>query len=161
MQRGVDRSLEEAHLACVTRYYDRVWNRGDLAVLPEVVASDVVGRDCATGEYGFEELRGFVVAFRDAFPDFETHAEIAVADGDWVAARFRSEGTFRGLFMGLAPSGVRFRNVGLVLYRFRGGRIVEIRTEWDHHRFFATLGASPETIALISKAGDQPGPTDG
>jgi predicted ester cyclase len=137
---------QKANVACLTRYYDQVWNRGDVSVLGEVVAADVSGHDPLAGEFGFEELRGFVLLFREAFPDFETHAEVTVAEGDSIAARFRSGGTFQKAFMGLPPTGLRMRNVGLVMYRFRAGQIVDIWTEWNHHRFLQELGGAVPTL---------------
>jgi steroid delta-isomerase-like uncharacterized protein len=136
-----------ANVARVRRYYDEVWNRGDLDVLPEVVGREVVGHDPGAGDFDFARLREFVRTFRAAFPDFETHAERLVAQGDTVALRFRSEGTFRHPFMDLPPTGRRFCNRGLVMYRFESGRIAEIWVEWDHRRFLQELGAGSDAAA--------------
>lgn len=118
-----------------------MWNRGRLAVLDALVRRDLVAHDPSVGVFGFEQLAQFVARFRSAFPDFAVAGEDWVAQGNRVALRFRSTGTFLGEFMGLRPSGRRIEWGGLVMYRLSGGKIAELWVEWDHRRFLADLGS--------------------
>ena len=133
-------SPESHHVATLTRYYEQVWNRGDIDLLDEVVSRDLVGHDVAIGDFGFEQLGEIVRMFRSSFPDFQVHPADVLARDDRIALRFRSEGTFTREFMGCPPTGARLSITGLVMYRFGGGKIAEIWVEWDHHRFWREIG---------------------
>jgi predicted ester cyclase len=139
------------NLAVVNRYYDEVWNRGDISVLEEVVQPDLVGHDVAGGDYDCQRLKEFVAMFRRAFPDFRTRAEQTVVHGDEVALIFRSEGTLQGEFMGLEPAGRHASWSGLVVYRFAYGKIAEIWTQWDHRRLLAELATPVDGSARLPK----------
>ena len=141
--RGTSEVISE-NVAVLNRYYDEVWNRGELAVLDEVVSLELVGHDPAIGDFGFEQLKQLVLMFRRGFPDFQVTAEDVVAQADRVALRFRSEGTFRVEFMGLAPTGARVSYTGLVMYRFARCQIVEIWMGWDPASLLRHIGADLE-----------------
>jgi predicted ester cyclase len=138
---------EAENLAVVNRYYDDVWNQGRLVVLDEVVSRDLVGHEASLGDFGFARLQDLVVEFRRGFPDFHVTAEDVVARGDRVALRFRSEGTFRGEFMGIAPTGIRIVTVGLVMYRLRARKIVEIWMGWDPDSLRRQVGMGLDAAA--------------
>jgi len=132
------------NVAVLNRYYDEVWNRGELAVLDEVVSLELVGHDPAIGDFGFEQLKQLVLMFRRGFPDFQVTAEDVVAQADRVALRFRSEGTFRVEFMGMAPTGERVSYTGLVMYRFARCQVVEIWMGWDPASLVRRIGGDLE-----------------
>jgi len=134
-------SRESDHVATLTRYYEGVWNRGEVDLLDEVVSRELLGHDAAIGDFGFEQLGETVRMFRSSFPDFQVRAEDVLARDDRIALRFRSAGTFTQEFMGRPPRGTRLSITGLVMYRFSGGKIAEIWVEWDHHRFWREIGA--------------------
>jgi predicted ester cyclase len=135
------REVASENAVVLNRYYDEVWNGGDLAVLDEVVGRELVGHDPAVGDFGFEQLQQLARAFRVAFPDLRVAAEDVVAERDRIALRFRSEGTFRGELMGAAPTGGRVSWAGLVMYRFTDHRIVEIWMGWDPASLLHQIGA--------------------
>ncbi len=141
--RGTSEVISE-NVAVLNRYYDEVWNRGELAVLDEVVSLELVGHDPAIGDFGFEQLKQLVLMFRRGFPDFQVTAEDVVAQADRVALRFRSEGTFRVEFMGMAPTGERVSYTGLVMYRFARCQVVEIWMGWDPASLVRRIGGDLE-----------------
>lgn len=138
---GVTSAVASENVVVLNRYYDEVWNGGDLSVLDEVVSHELVAHDPAIGDFGFEQLKELARTFRVGFPDFRVTTEDVVAQGDGIALRFRSEGTFAGPFMGAAPTGVRVSYVGLVMYRFARCRIVEIWMGWDPASLLRQVGA--------------------
>ena len=141
--RGTSEVISE-NVAVLNRYYDEVWNRGELAVLDEVVSLELVGHDPAIGDFGFDQLKQLVLMFRRGFPDFQVTAEDVVAQADRVALRFRSEGTFRVEFMGMAPTGERVSYTGLVMYRFARCQVVEIWMGWDPASLVRRIGGDLE-----------------
>jgi steroid delta-isomerase-like uncharacterized protein len=127
----------------VARYYDRVWNDWEVGSLGCFVHEDLEGHASGQPDFGFEGLVAIVEMFHAAFPDWRIVAEETVADGDRVAVRFRSRGTFVGAFLGVPPHGGTVSTSGIVLYRVRDGRITAIHMEWDHRAFAEALLSEP------------------
>ena len=80
---------------------------------------------------GVEGVRHGIALLREAFPDFTVSDDDVVAEGDTVAARCTVSGTHTGAFLGMAPSGRSFETQEVMIARFRGGRIVELRSLVD------------------------------
>ena len=123
-------SLEE-NKALVRRFYEEVWNRGNVAVATEVFADDYVRHDlrptaAEPGGAGQAKIAG---DFRRAFPDLAFRVDLLMAEGDLVAARWTAEGTHRGPWGALEPSGKRARFSGVNFFRIRDGKVAEI---WNH-----------------------------
>jgi predicted ester cyclase len=81
--------------------------------------------------------------FQSAFPDLRYTIENIIADGDMVAERMRFEGTHRGDFQGLPPTGMRVSFTGMQISRMSGGKIVELWGEFDALGMMQQLGAIP------------------
>jgi predicted ester cyclase len=96
---------------------------------------------------GIESVRQFYAAFWAAFPDARFTAHDTLAEGDRVAMRFVVEGTHRGDFQGIAPTGRRAALDGIGVLRFAGGRCVERWTQMDVTGFMQQLGAAPDAVA--------------
>lgn len=131
----------------IGRYYERVWGNWDVDSLAQFVHEDLEAHASGQPDFGFHELEGMVRAFCTAFPDWRIVAEELIAEGDRVAVRFRSSGTFTGPFLGMPPHGRRVSTAGIVLYRVCAGRIAAIHMEWDHRAFAEALLAEPATPA--------------
>jgi predicted ester cyclase len=68
------------------------------------------------------DREGFKRLFRmliEAFPDLRFTTEFMIAEGDMVAAFTSVEGTHRGEFMGMPPSGKRYRIEEIHVFRLR------------------------------------------
>jgi steroid delta-isomerase-like uncharacterized protein len=122
-------SLEE-NKTLVRRYVVDLWGKGDLAVADEILAEDYVS-------YGIggrrkkdrKEEKQQVADSVTAFPDFEfTHLDI-IAEGDWVATRWKVTGTHRGEAFGIPPTNKPITYTGMNFFRVAGGKLVEGHTE--------------------------------
>lgn len=102
---------------------------GDLEAVETCFSTCYVDHDPAFGPRpGQSDLEGAMEAYRcflGAFPDAVHTLHEVVAQGSRVAIRISAEGTQTGGLLGVPPTGRRFRNDALVLYRFEDGRIVE------------------------------------
>ena len=90
-------------------------------------------------------IDGFVNAlreFRIAFPDLHARATHYVAEGDKVVGRFEVQGTHRGYFMGLPPTGKPVHYEEIAIVRLAGGRIVEHWAVADALAIMQQLGKS-------------------
>lgn len=64
-----------------------------------------------------------------------------IAEGDTVAARFTVEGTHKGRFGGIEPTGNRISGTSMVFYRIEDGKIVERWLEFDNLEMLKQLDA--------------------
>jgi predicted ester cyclase len=102
-----------------------------LAEIPDVYHPEFVDHVNALEYHGHDGARQSVALYLELFPDLSFTVEDQVSEGDRVASRWRLEGTHRGRTVTLR---------GIVISRFRDGRIVE---DW----------AASDTMALPRQLG--------
>jgi steroid delta-isomerase-like uncharacterized protein len=120
-----------ANKELVRRFYEEVWQKGNVDVADDVFAHDYLRHDLRATQAapGPEGQKQIARAFRAAFPDLRLEVEILIADGDYVAARWTARGTHTGRWGDVDATG-RFVTLSAVnLFRFESGRVAEI---WNH-----------------------------
>ena len=111
----------------IRRFYDEIWNRGDLAVADEIVAEDVVDHNPPPGlPSGRVGAKLLFAAFHAGFPDLHVTVGDVFGDGDRVAARGMLAGTHRGAFMGMPATDRSVDIAWIDLFRVHDGRIAEV-----------------------------------
>lgn len=136
----------EENKAVVRRWEDDLWSQGKLAIVDEIVASNIVLHDpISPGEIrGPEGLKQWVALIRAAFPDLHFTAEgDLIAEGDKVAGRWTARGTHKGDLFGIPPTGKQGTVTGIDIYRFAGGKIEENWSNWDALGLMQQLGVIP------------------
>lgn len=130
----------EENKRIVSRIPEEVANQGNLSVMDEIFAEDLVdhsplgelrGRDAAKEQ--FEWIRA-------AFPDLEVTVEEMIAEGDIVAARVRWHATHEGEFMGIEPTGREVEFPIFAFLRLEDGKVVERWIQPDQLGLFQQLG---------------------
>ena len=121
----------EANKALVRRFYDEVWNKGNLDAADEIFAADYVRHDLRPGQGlpGAAGQKKIAAEFRAAFPDVRNTVDLMVAEGDYVAARWTTTGTHTGPWGEVPPTGKPMRFSGVNIFRIVNGRVVEL---WNH-----------------------------
>ena len=124
----------EANKTIVRRFLEDGVNSGSMAVLDQYVAN--------------VSLKQHVLGLRAAFPDFQftIQEQLANATGDTIVVRVTGQGTHRGEFQGIAPTGQRVRVPGLVIYHVADGKIVDHMSQAD------TLGLAEKLTRISSLA---------
>lgn len=117
--------------ALVARFYDQVWDKGNVEVAHEVFTDDYVRHDlrpsqALPGPAGQARIAG---DFRRAFPDLRFVVDLMLAEDAFVAARWTAIGTHTGPWGSLDPTGKQATFSGVNIFRFDEGRVVEI---WNH-----------------------------
>ena len=136
--------MSEQNKAIMRRFYEEVFNRGNLTVAEDVFATDFIEHEIFPGMApGLEGFKQMVSAARAAFTDFRVSADDMLAEGDKVAVRYTTSGTHRGGFMGVAPTGKRVTLTGIDINRFTGGKIVEHWGQSDSLGLMQQLGLVP------------------
>ncbi len=104
----IDKALAlEDNKAILRRFYDEIWNEGDMAVADEIIAVDFI--DGFTGNDGVDGLKDIVSIFRAAYPDFRIEYGDMIAEGDLVAVTITTTGTYAGgapEFLGIPDSAI-------------------------------------------------------
>lgn len=136
--------MSEENKALVRRIVEEAWNKGNLAVVDELLSPDYVlhiplpGE--APGRKGYEQA---VSMHRTAFTDFRLMIEDMVAEGDKVVIRWTIRGTHKGEYMGIAPTSKEVTYTGISIRRFEGGKIAEEWLELDTLGLMQQMGVVP------------------
>jgi predicted ester cyclase len=119
----------------VGRWFTEFWgNPWNPKIVDELAAPDMLLQySLHAPRRGRDDVRAFMVAFREAFPDlnFWGTADL-IAEGDYVVGRWEGGGTHTGpafddFLVGSLParSGRKMRFTGTTVLRVTGGRIAE------------------------------------
>lgn len=136
-------SVEEVNKAAQRRVWEEIWNKGNYEIIPELIAPDFVEHTPLVDVKGPEGFKQAITGMRPAFPDMHATIEDIFAEGDKVATRFTVTGTFKGEYMGIAPTGKKFTSRGILITWWVDGKEVEAWAAWDTSAFYQQLGISP------------------
>jgi steroid delta-isomerase-like uncharacterized protein len=132
---------KEDNLAVQQKFGSAV-NSGQLELLRDVIASDVVDHDPAPDQgAGPEGYIRMFAALRTSFPDLEISGDQLVIDDDKIAIAYTMTGTQKGEFLGVAPTGRKIRARGVQIARFKDGKMVERWGSSDQLGILQQIGA--------------------
>lgn len=133
----------ESNKELVRRFYDEVWNKGNVDFSYEVFAEGYARHDLRPGNPvgGPGGQKQIASDFRAAFPDVRQQVDLIIAEGDFVVARWTMQGTHSGEWGGVAPTGKPVHISGVNIFRFQNGKVVEIWNHRDDLGMMQQLGA--------------------
>jgi steroid delta-isomerase-like uncharacterized protein len=109
------------------RYFERVWNKGEVDVLDELLTADYINHTPSTPNppRGPAGLKPIVRAIREGFPDLKYEIQDMVITSDRVVMRVVMTGTNTGPLFGKPASGRAVRVNQINIEEIRNGRIAE------------------------------------
>ena len=133
--------------ATLHRFHSAV-NSGDrdlvAKAVDELVAPDLLFHaPVPMGLTGAEALKRVWEVLLRAFPDILVAVEETISEGDKIVVRNTVTGTHRGEYQGVPPTGKTVTYSEIFIFRFAGGRIVEVRGVVDVLSLLRQLGAFP------------------
>jgi steroid delta-isomerase-like uncharacterized protein len=136
---------ESDNLATLRRYYDEAVNKGNLAVVDEVIAEGYISHhnDPAHLPPGPAGVKAFITMTRQGFPDLALTVDQAFAEGDQVASMWTMDGNHTGEWFGTPATNKHARWSGVVITRFEGGKIAEDWYNFDQISLLQQLGIIP------------------
>jgi len=122
------------------RVLEEIFNKGNFAIIPELIATSYVEHAPLGDIKGPEGFKQATNTTRTAFPDMHATIEDIFAEGDEVVTRFTATGTFKGEYRGTTPTGRKFTFRGILITRWVGGKEVEAWAAYDMLTFYQQLG---------------------
>jgi steroid delta-isomerase-like uncharacterized protein len=152
----------EENKSSVMRFYEEVWNGGNVEVASEVFADDYVRHDLRPTQAlpGPQGQMKIAAEFRAAFPDLRMELDLILGEGDLVAARWTARGTNTGPWGGRPATGKPATFSGVNIFRFRDGKVVELWNHRDDLGLMQQLGAEifPGAVPTGEATSSQPPP---
>ncbi len=133
------------------RYYDEVWEQGDLTAIARILAPDARTRGIM-GDVPFNqvELAELVDVVRGLLDDIEVSMPITVEQDDWLSALVEIRGK-------AADTGHDVHLSSQVIARFAGEQMVEVYSGVDSLQLFEQLDLLPENAMAIMLGGTRLG----
>ena len=139
----------EANKTLVRRWIEVGFNQRNPLVVDELFAEHVAVNGQVIGREG---LKRSMSRHLRAFPDLRVTIDDILSDGRKVGIWYTVEGTHRGEFEGIAPTGKQVKWVGFDLFTIEDGKIAEARFLSDFYGLLSQLGATisqPQTSKPI------------
>ena len=131
----------DVNVALVRRVYEEGLNRGDFAVLDQLIDERLVDHSLfPSGGSGRDAFKQRFATVRAAFPDANMTLEDGIGAGDKVVVRWTLRGTHTGPFASIAPTGRHIIVTGINITRVEGGKVVEHWASFDHMGLLQQLG---------------------
>jgi predicted ester cyclase len=127
------------------KWFEEVWNKRRLSAVPELSHPDAIawGLSADGQSIGFDSFLPFHKRFIDTFPDFHITVDDVIEEGDKTVVRLTATGTHTGHAMGISPTGRPIRMTGMILIRWKDGKIIEGWNEFDAWGMMQQLTAAP------------------
>jgi predicted ester cyclase len=130
----------------IVRYFDTIWNNGQLDREAEFVATDVVVHQSPIPglRAGIAGPLQIVGMFRASIPDIHLEHTVMFGEGDQVVHRWEARGHHTGApLFGVEPSGKELIMTGINNFRVADGRIAERWGHMDSLGLLQQLGLAP------------------
>lgn len=128
----------------IRTFIDEAFNKGNLSILEEIIHPDYQYLSPDSQLEGIGQLRNFIQAFRNAFPDLNLKVDDIFSSNDRACAAFTLKGTHKQDFMGIPATGKSVEVQGMVISRIKDSKILEDREIIDNLTFFQQLGVVAE-----------------
>ena len=135
----------EKNKQTVPRAVEEIWNGAKYENLDEFLATGFIGHTSSPDLkiVGAEGVRKLFSELRNAFPDLRYTITDQVAEGEKVVTYWTAEGTHRGIFKGIAPTGKRIKITAIDIDRLVNGKVVECWNNMDELGLLQQLGVVP------------------
>ena len=116
--------------------------RSDLAVIEELISPEFIEYTPSTtiAMRSLAEFVEHVKMIHRGVSDFSIDLVEPCAEGDMVTSRYVMNGTHQGEFLGIPPTGNKFKGSGILIFRIKNGKVVELWEEFDGVGLLEQLG---------------------
>jgi steroid delta-isomerase-like uncharacterized protein len=152
-----EKTIEERNKKLVRYTIEEVWNKGNYSVLDEIIQPDFVIYSLPGGRKvtGRDGVINYFNAIRSAFPDIGFYIQDQVAEGDKVVTYWMAEGTHRGSFEGIAPTGKSLRITSIDIDYITNGRFSQCYANMDQFGLLQQLGVLSNHVGKDNEVAPQ------
>lgn len=118
-------------------------NKHDQGAFEELIAPNYVNHGFLGLPPGPEGFKRAIAMFLDAFPDLHVEIEDVIAEGDKICSRGILQGTHKGMFMNVAPTGREVRVSYIDIWRAENSKFIENWVQIDMMGLLQQLGVIP------------------
>jgi steroid delta-isomerase-like uncharacterized protein len=137
--------MSEQNRALIRRWFEEVWNKGNVEAIDEMFAANGVSHDFVDEKgkpiRGIEDFKEIHKRYSSALSEIDVRVEDAIAEGDKVAVRCSVRARHSGEGLGVAATGKPVEYTGMSIVRIRDGKIVDAWNNWDFMSLFQQVGA--------------------
>lgn len=120
---------------------EEIFIQGNLAAADALIDPGYVNHDASPGQGGGPDgVKHVARLYRTAFPDLYLSVERMIMENDFVTVHVREEGTHKGDFQGIAPTGRRVSWTWIGIYRVANGKLIERWGRIDTQELYEQLG---------------------
>lgn len=136
-------SIEQENKALVRRLVEEVWNKKNLDLIPELIATDYILYGRSSNHYGTKGHKEAQIVTNNGFPDYRINIENMIGEGDMVTYFGTFEGTHKGEILGIMPTNEHIIVVDCALFKCKNGKVVYEKGYMDALGFLQQLGVVP------------------
>jgi len=135
-------SVLDRNKKLIVRYFEEVWNQGNLDLLDEILDSDYINNSpgAPNPPRGPAGLKPIVLAIRKAFPDLKYIIENMVISENQVAIHTIMTGTHLDDFFGIPTTGKQINIAQMQIERIKDNKIIEHWRVTDDLNLMRQLG---------------------
>lgn len=124
--------------------FDAAMQAGKLDELDKYVDANFIEHTPAPGQKpGLAGLKEMYPQWKAAYPDMKWTYSTIAAEGDYVFAHFRMEGTNSGPMMGMPATNKKMDVTGVDIVKFKDGKGVEHWSYMEEMKMMTQLGLMP------------------
>ena len=139
--------MSTVNKALVLRYITEVLNKGNVALIDEMVAQSFLSHDPIGPDiHGPDGVKQCNTMYLNAFPDLQFTVEEVIAESDIVVWRWTAHGTHLGEILGIAPTRKQAVSTGTVTCHIANGKLQETWINWDALGLLQQLGGVPQRL---------------
>ena len=115
----------EGNKASLLRNFEEIWNKKNLAMIPELISPEYIGINAYgvfKGQDGYEQMAKSQTA---NMPDLHYEVDEVVGEGDTLMAKLTVTGTYTGKFAGADISSKKIKGSMVLVNKYKDGKCVE------------------------------------
>ena len=132
--RAGPKNFQEAqdNKSIVHRFYEEVWNEGNLDLVDELIAPSFVNHGMGSERGDDREAFKQTIQQVRIGLNFRHTVEELIAEGDTVVARLSGQGEIEKEGPDTGADREMFSGIGVVIWKLHGGRMTERWAFWEH-----------------------------
>ena len=110
----------------ISKYINEIINTGNVDLIHHFIAPDYSEiHDGKRYPIGIDGAIEHILGVRKTYPDLKLTIDNQIAEGDWVATCITAQGTHKGEWSGIRPTGKILKYTGVNIDRIKDGKIIE------------------------------------